>query len=108
MRVRWILIAFATGIYFAWQLQNPTSAYLTVFGCMVLYSLRRIECGMVRTPESEPLPPEAIDYDSPQWEVARARAQEHGDEVSLWPQLVDEERERQKRILAAASLARSC
>lgn len=100
MRVRWILVALAIGMYFAWRSDNLMAAYLTALGCMVLYSLRRIEGRMIRSQQPESLPPEKIDYDSPQWQVARARAQEapFDDPDGLWPRLNAQERERVLRI----------
>ena len=99
MRVRWILVAIAIGMYFAWRLENPMAAYFTAFGCMILYSLRQIEGRMVGTPKQKPLPPEKIDYDSPQWKAARERAQLPDDPDGLWDRLNKQESDRSARIL---------
>lgn len=98
MRVRWILVALAIGIYFAWRSDNLMAAYFTSFGCMILYALRKIEGRLIKTPAPEPT--EKVDYDSPQWQIARARAQEapFDDPDGLWPRLNAQERERVMRI----------
>jgi hypothetical protein len=43
MRLRYTALLGAIGLYFAWNLQNALLAYISTFGCALLYSLRNIE-----------------------------------------------------------------
>jgi hypothetical protein len=42
MRLRWIIVAGAVGLAIAWWLGSLIAAYVTAFGCMILYGLRLI------------------------------------------------------------------
>ncbi|MGY4288904.1 hypothetical protein ACVWXO_008124 [Bradyrhizobium sp. LM2.7] len=48
MRVRWIALVFVIGAYFAWRDTSSIEAYATVFGCLLLYSLRAVEVRIER------------------------------------------------------------
>jgi len=43
MRVRYIALLFATGLFLAWLQSSASEAMITIFGCLSLYLLRRIE-----------------------------------------------------------------
>jgi hypothetical protein len=43
MRVRWIAVTFAIGMFFAWRHQSWLEAYITTFFCLLLWALRRLE-----------------------------------------------------------------
>ena len=43
MRARWIILVAALGIFVAYLEHNLIAGYITVFGSMILLSLRRIE-----------------------------------------------------------------
>ena len=43
MRVRWLIVVFALGMLIAYIEHNLIAAYITIFGTMILISLRRIQ-----------------------------------------------------------------
>ena len=42
MRLRWIIVAGVIGLAVAWWFANIAAAFVTVFGCLILYGLRVI------------------------------------------------------------------
>jgi hypothetical protein len=43
MRIRYVALLFAIGIFLAWLHSSASEAMITIFGCLSLHLLRRIE-----------------------------------------------------------------
>jgi hypothetical protein len=61
MRVRYIAVLFLIGIFIAWHQQSITGAYITIFGCMALYCIRRFEFKMSRIEQVSTRLPNQLD-----------------------------------------------
>jgi len=52
MRLRWIIVAGVIGLAVAWWFANIAAAFVTVFGCMILYRLRLISSQLQKERDS--------------------------------------------------------
>jgi hypothetical protein len=77
MRLRWVILVGAFGLVTAWWCANLLAAYVTVFGCLVLYGQRIIQFHLESVP---PLPKSVTETrgateDHPQLELLVLRRQ---------------------------------
>jgi hypothetical protein len=48
MRVRYIAVVLVIGAYSSWAAGSLVAAYITTFGCLILYALRSLEGNLVQ------------------------------------------------------------
>jgi hypothetical protein len=57
LRLRWLILVGAAGLAIAWWHANLTEAYVTIFSCLILYSLRLIQYRLEIDPSASNLTP---------------------------------------------------